>query len=103
VWRRLVFAADPQQSYRLYYGNAKAQRPSYDIERVFPYLVTEKLPEARLGPQVNSPHFEEAKPPVSERYPWLFPTVIAVAAIIVALLLMRIFRQIRKVLPPPGE
>lgn len=99
--RRLVFAADPQQSYKLYYGNAEAQRPSYDIERVFPYLVTDILPEAKFSPQADNSYFEEEKPPVSERFPWLFPVVIAVAAILVALLLFGIFRQARKVLPPP--
>jgi len=106
VWglqRRLVFVADPQQSYKLYYGNAEAQRPSYDIERIFPYLVTEKLPEAKLSPQTTNPYFVEKEPPVSERFPWLFPTVVAVAAIAVALLLIVIFRQARKVLPPPKE
>jgi hypothetical protein len=106
VWglrHRLVFAADPQQSYRLYYGNAEAHRPSYDIERIFPYLVTEQLPEAELNPQTANPSFAEKKPPVSERFPWLFPTVVAIAAIIVALLLIVIFRQVRKALPPPGE
>ncbi len=100
---RLVFAADPQQSYRLYYGNMEAPRPSYDIERVFPYLVTEQLPEAGLGPQTTNPDFVEKKPPVSERFPWLFPTVIVIAVIVVALLLIGIFRQARKVLPPPKE
>ncbi len=106
VWglrRRIVFAADPQQSYQLYYGNAEAQRPYYDIERVFPYLVTEQLPEAMLGPQATNPDFVEEKPPVSERFPWLFPTVVVVAVIVVALLLIGIFRQARKVLPPPKE
>jgi len=106
VWglrHRLVFAADPQQSYKLYYGNTDARRPSYDIERVFPYLVTEELPEAKLGPQTTNPDFVEKKPPVSERFPWLFPTVVAVAAIVVALLLLSILRQVRKVLPPPKE
>jgi hypothetical protein len=104
VWglrRRLVFTTDPQQSYQLYYGNAEANQPSYDIERIFPYLVTENLPEASLGPQTDNPDFVAKKPPVSERFPWLFPTVIAVAVIIVALLLVGIFRQARKVLPPP--
>ena len=106
VWglrRRLVFSADPQYSYQLYYGNAEARRPSYDIERVFPYLVTEELPEAKLSPQATNPDFVEKKPPVSERFPWLFPTVIAVAAILVALLLLGIIRQARKVLPPPAQ
>lgn len=103
LWRRLVFSADPQPSYKLYYGNAQVRRPSYDIERVFPYLATEKLPEAKLGPQTANPHFVEEKPPVSERSPWLFPTVVAVAAIVVAILLFVVFRQIRKALPPPKE
>lgn len=103
LWRRLVFAADPQQSYQLYYGNANAKRPSYDIERVFPYLATEILPEAEISPQADNPYFKEEKPPVSERFPWLFPVVIAIAAVIVALLLVGIFRQVRKALPPPRE
>lgn len=106
VWglrHRLVFSANPQHSYQLYYGNVEARRPSYDIERVFPYLVTEELPEAKLDPQATNPDFVEKKPPVSERFPWLFPTVIAVAAILVALLLLGIIRQARKVLPPPPQ
>jgi hypothetical protein len=103
LWRRVVFAADPQQSYNLYYGNTEAHRPSYDIEKVFPYLVTEKLLEAKLGSQATNPDFVEKKPPVSERFPWLFPTVVAVAVIVVALLLLGILRQARKVLPPPKE
>jgi hypothetical protein len=101
LWRRLVFVADPQQSYKLYYGNAEAQRPTYDIERLFPYLVTEELPEAELSAQTTNLYFVEKKPPVSERFPWLLPTVVAVAAVLVALLLFRIFRQARKILPPP--
>ena len=103
LWRRLVFVADPQQSYKLYYGNKEAQRPSYDIERVFPYLVTEKLPEAEVGSQTTNPYFVEKKPPVSERFPWLFPAAVAVAAVIVAILLFGIFRQVRKALPPPKQ
>ncbi|MBI2329416.1 MAG: DUF3999 family protein, partial [Chloroflexi bacterium] len=54
VWglrRRLVFSANPNYSYQLYYGNLEARQPYYDIERVFPYLVTEELPEAKLAPQ----------------------------------------------------
>ena len=87
----------------MYYGNIEAKRPSYDLERVFPYLVTEELPEASLGPQTVNTAFVEKKPPVSERFPWLFPTVIAVAVILVALLLLSIIRQARKILPPPPQ
>ena len=103
VRRALVFSADPSRSYSLYYGNADARRPSYDIERVLPYLATEELPEARLGPQANNPEFVEAPEPVSERLPWLFPFVVALAAAVVALLLVAVLRQARKVLPPPPD
>ena len=68
--------------------------------------MTEELPEAKLGPQATNPDFVEKKPPlppVSERLPWLPPTVIAVAAILVALLLIGIFRQARKILPLPPQ
>ncbi len=103
LWHRLVFSANPQGSCQLYYGNIEAKRPSYDIERIFPYLVTDELPQAGLGPQNANLSFVEKKPPVSERFPWLFPTVIAVAAILVALLLLGIIRQARKILPPPPQ
>jgi hypothetical protein len=103
LWRRLVFVADPQQSYKLYYGNAEAQRPTYDIGRLFPYLLTDELPEAELSAQTTNSYFVEKKPPFSERFPWLLPTVVAVAAVLVVLLLFRIFRQARKILPPPQE
>ena len=103
LWRRLVFTADPPHSYKLYYGNAAARKPSYDIERIFPYLITEGLPEALTGFQATNPDFAEEKPPLSERFPWLFPVVIAAAAIIVAFLLFIVFRQVRKALPPPKE
>jgi hypothetical protein len=106
VARRLVFAADPARSYRLYYGNGEARKPSYDIERIFPYLITEGLPEAQAGPQAANPDFREPeapKPPLSERFPWLLPVVIATAAIIVGILLFIVFRQVRKSLPPPQE
>ena len=109
VWgheRRLLFSADPAQSYSLYYGNVNARRPSYDIERVLPYLATEDLPQAALGLQAENPMFVEATtppPPVSERLPWLFPAVVGVAAVILGLILFGVLRQARKMLPPPAK
>ena len=104
--RRLLFSAEPSRSYKLYYGNAEALRPSYDIERVFPYLTTEDLLRASLGPHAENPRFvvvEPLPPPVSERLPWLFPVAVAGAAVIVGLILFGVLRQARKVLPPPPE
>ena len=109
VWglgRRLLFSAAPRRSYELYYGNADARRPSYDIERVLPFLATEELPRASLGLHAKNPDFVEElppAPPVSERLPWLFPVVVAVAAVIVGLILFGVLRQARRMLPPPAE
>ena len=104
--RKLVFSADPGQSYRLYYGNPEASAPSYDLERIFPYLVTEGLPVAALGPHLQNPAFTVVvppEPPFTERYPWLLPTVVAIAALFVGAFLASLVRQLKGTLPPPPE
>ena len=104
--RKLVFAAEPQHTYRLYYGNDSALPPSYELERIFPYLVTENLPQAGLGPHSANPSFagpQKPSEPFTERYPWLLPTIVAVAALFIGIFLTSLLRQLRKVLPPPPE
>ena len=102
--RKLVFFADPAQSYRLYYGNEDIDAPSYDLEQVFPYLVTEGPPAAALGPHTENPDFLVTLPPsrsFTERYPWLLPVIVAIAALVVGAFLASIIRQLRGTLPPP--
>ena len=104
--RKLVFSADPGQSYRLYYGNPEASAPSYDLERIFPYLVTEGLPVAALGPHLQNPAFTVVAPPerpFTERYPWLLPTAVAIAALFIGAFLASLVRQLKGTLPPPPE
>ena len=106
IQRTLVFSADPDRSYGLYYGNTEARSPSYDIGRVLPYLETDSLPEARLGEQAANPRFAAEPPPpepLSERLPWLLPSVVALAAVVVAALLVGVLRQARRFLPPPPD
>ena len=109
VWsheRTIVVSADPTSTYSLYYGNSSGRRPSYDIERILPYLEMEDLAEATLGPQIDNPMFvPESVPqlPISERLPWLFPSVVAVAAVFVGLILFSILRKARRMLPPPSS
>ncbi len=102
--RKLVFAVDSEKSYRLYYGNENVNAPSYELERMFPYLVTEGLPEARLGFHTLNPAFTvPATPPVpfTERYPWLLPTVVAIAALVIGVFLATLVRQLGSNLRPP--
>ena len=102
--RKLIFFADPGSSYRLYYGSPKAKPPSYELEHVFPYLVTENLPVAGLGTHTANPLFTgpvEPTKPFTERYPWLLPTVVALAALLIGVFLTSLFRQLKGMLPPP--
>ena len=93
----------PQLS-RLYSGNPDAEPPSYELEHVFPYLVTENLPVAGSGAHTANPLFTgpiEPLKPFTERYPWLLPTVVALAALLIGVFLTSLFRQLKGMLPPP--
>ena len=104
VPRKLVFQAQPGAAYTLYYGNPSARAPSYELERILPFLETENLPVGGLGPQADNMAFqvEEDRLPFSERYGWLITVVVVVAALGVALLLFGVVRKAKKVLLPPS-
>ena len=101
IARRVLFKGQPGAVYALYYGNSEAGAPAYDLERLLPYLDTENPIAATLGPQQDNPQFAGPQTPASEGYPWLIPAGVAVAAVVLAAILFGIFRQVRKVLPPP--
>lgn len=97
--------ARPGAGYTLYYGNTFARAPSYELARLVPYLETDNLPQAQLGPQRADPPApapKPAKPAASEGLPWLIPSAVALAGVVVALLLYGVLRQAKKFLPPPG-
>ena len=55
------------------HGNLEARAPSYELERILPFLETENLPIGVLGPQADNLEFkvEDNELPFSERYTWL--------------------------------
>ena len=104
--RKIVFTPTAGQTHRIYYGNPEASAPSYELEKLFPYLVTEDLPVAQLGSHEVNPAFGAPAPepvavPFTERYPWLLPGVVAAAALLVGLFLASLIRQVRGRLRPP--
>jgi hypothetical protein len=99
--RGLVFRAVPGRTYSLYYGNPDSRFPSYDFGRTLSYSDQKEHPQAELGPQTDNPHFLGKQPPVSERFPWLLPSVVTLAAVLIGLMLLAVVRQAKSVLPPP--
>lgn len=103
VWgveRRVLFFARPGEAYKVYYGNAEALRPTYDIDRLLGFLDTNDLPVASLGAQADNPEYVEKLEPFTERFPWLLPLVLALAGLLVGAILLSVVRQARKTLPP---
>ena len=101
VSRKLLFVASPGASYEVFYGNPLASRPSYDLERILPFLETTDLPEGVLARQQLNPEFVGPQPAKSEQYPWLIGVAVAGAAVVVAMLLFGVLRRARLLLPPP--
>ena len=100
--RRILFLAQPGETYSLYYGNLAAGPVSYDLANLLPYLDAESPLVGSLGAQTDSPQFTVPKPPFSERFPWLITVGVAAAAAVMALLLFGFLKQAKKSLPPPG-
>lgn len=101
--RSIVFRAFPGRTYSLYYGNPDAQPPLYDFGRTLSYSDQREYTQAELRPQTDNPHFLKEKPPVSERFPWLLPSVVTLSAVLIGLMLLAVVRQAKSVLPPPDS
>ena len=93
--RQVVFEADAKVKYSIFYGNKSAIRPVYDLERTFGSMSVETLPQGNLGEQVDNLDYQP-NIPVTERFQWFLPMCVGVAALIVALLVVKTYRKINK-------
>ena len=100
--RKVLFMAQPGETYSVYYGNPNAGPVSYDLAKLLPYLDSEAKLTGDLGAQVDNPEFAVPQPPFSERFPWLIPVGVGAAAAVMVVLLFGFFKQVKKSLPPPG-
>ncbi len=97
--RAVVFEAKPQVRYNLYYGNASAGAPIYDIGRLFRYIDTNDFVKAVLDVQeINGEFIPKALPviPFTERYPYLLNITLAVLVIVVGIFLFFYLRNVTK-------
>lgn len=90
--QHLLFSVRPNSGYTLYFGNAKARKSEYDVERYIDRLKKDGLVQARLGPPVPNPRY---RAPITE-LPWserhkgiLWVTLLGVLAVL-GLLVYRI-------------
>jgi hypothetical protein len=96
---QVIFEANAKSKYSMFYGNKVSRRPVYDIERTFGLMNEKTFPEASLGEQVANLDYQPTIP-VTERFPWLLPMCIGVAALMVALLVAKTYRRVNKTFNP---
>ncbi|KKT94403.1 MAG: hypothetical protein UW95_C0015G0006 [Parcubacteria group bacterium GW2011_GWC1_45_14] len=96
TYRELVFQADSNEKYFLFYGNRKADTPEYDLEKYFQYLDLTGSWEVSLGAQQDNRGFIEEKreeKPLTERNPYFFTVVLVATGL---LLLLVVYKFLKK-------
>jgi len=101
VWgtlRKVLFQAEPNLTYKLFYGNPKARFAEYDLESYLQYLDTGSAVTAVLGTGENNSAFAGEIPPekpLTERYPYLLSGVLAVLVVILGSMVLRLAFQVK--------
>ena len=106
--RRILFNFDPSKEYFIYLGNPDAKRPQYDIESISQYVDFNLINQVSASSVEKNSSFKEKTlplPPLSERSPYVLPTVLGIAVAILAFLLLRLLTNLKKNLPeePPSN
>lgn len=93
--RSIVFPAKAGERYALYYGNPDAAAPRYDLDAYFAYLDTDNAVQLQMGQErVNSDYKEpQDERPFTERFPYLLPSALVFAALLLGLLVARFIRS----------
>ncbi len=94
--RKLVFPYQAGQQYFLYYGNPKAQLPSYDLKQIASYLDKTAIPFVKLSPEVANPTYQQEAQPWSEENQWVLWLVLSLLVVVLG---TAIFKTIKKLSP----
>ncbi|MBI3454759.1 MAG: DUF3999 family protein [Candidatus Rokubacteria bacterium] len=97
----VVFQAAPAQTYTLDYGDRTRPLPRYDLSRTFPYVESEVIPVATLGPATREDLPPPRKPWTEER-PILLWGAMGIVALALVGLLVRLGRRVRPTLDAGG-
>jgi hypothetical protein len=92
----VLFRPATGHSYRLAYGNEKAQSPSYDLQRTLHIGATEEVLADQLGPEQENAAYQDPRP-FSERHPAVLWGSLAVAVLLLGYTALRTMRT------PPAQ
>jgi hypothetical protein len=95
VPRRVVFERKAGSGLWLYYGNETA--PTRQYEDFETYLRLQRVVPragATLGPQEDGTGYKAAPPPWSETRPWLLWGAVAIAALVLGFMIVRVMRSV---------
>jgi len=96
--RGLYFEQRPDRRYRLLYGNARAEAPRYDLERLVRVEAKIKSPIARaeLGPEELTANYADPRP-FTERHPNVLWLALGVGVVLLA------YAAVRSLKPPASQ
>ncbi|MEW6082588.1 MAG: DUF3999 family protein [Bacillota bacterium] len=79
----VVFQAEPGKTYALYYGNPAAPQPTYDLETLASYVLSQSRVRLELGVEVVNPHYTPAQARTGSR-PWLMWVIVTFLALVLS-------------------
>ncbi len=91
VTKLILFRPAPGHSYRLAYGNEKAQSPSYDLQRTLHISASEEAFADQLEPEQENAAYQDPRP-FSERHPAVLWGSLAVAVVLLGYTALRTMR-----------
>jgi hypothetical protein len=96
--RKVYFEQKPGHSYRLLYGNLRAESPHYDLERIVNVSAKPKSTaiQAELRPEELTANYSDPRP-LTERHPNLLWLALAFAVVLLA------YAALRALKPPASQ
>ncbi len=89
--RFVLFHSAPNRSYRLIYGNARANAPQYDLSRTLQIPPLEAMFRPSLGPEEVTSNYADPRP-FTERHPNLLWIALGVAVVLLGSAAIRALR-----------
>jgi hypothetical protein len=96
--RQVKFLADTQGEYWLYYGNADARKPTYDLAQILARHAPESETAVAVGVQQKNPIYSPPPPPAkpwSDRHPALLYGTLATAIVSMGYITIRFLAKVK--------